>query len=87
MNVILKNADINTGAQRTRLSAEVDGVFVAWRVRPADKKGPAYTGWICAEHGKGGCDHTDAFEAVLPRWLPEKLERWEGQRNTNNQEV
>lgn len=86
MNVVLKNLDIPaSGVNRLRLSAEVDGVFVAWRVRKAHLSFPAYTGWICAEHGKGVCDHVEAFEALLPRWLPEKLERAEDRNN--NQEA
>lgn len=83
MIVVLKNARIESYAGNTRLSAEVDGVFVAWRVRREDRMGPAFTGWICREHGRGACEHSDAFEALLPRWLPEKLQRWEEQRNTD----
>lgn len=61
-----------------RIAATVDGVKVTWRVRKQGPNWPAYTGWICFEHGKDDCDHRADLEDVLADEILDRLEQWEG---------
>lgn len=71
----------STQAQAPRVSAVVDGEKVTWRARKASGPNrPAYTGWICSEHGTKSCDHVADLEDLLADEILDRMAAWERRR-------
>jgi hypothetical protein len=60
-----------------RVRGWVDGVKVIWRAREGHPGLPPFIGWICEDHGKGRCEHTDVAEDHLTENLANRLVRLE----------
>jgi hypothetical protein len=54
--------------QSPRVRCLIGGVKVQWRVRPG-----GYTGWLCDEHGKTDCQHSDVAERFLPKAVVNRM--------------